>query len=81
MGHYTDTACKGKKAFRTQRLANTAATRNRDDERRTTYRCKACGQWHIGSESFLETHIVKNYKRVKRYLRDSLDDMTGILID
>lgn len=51
MTDYQQIACEGKQRFDTRAMAEKVKNRsNRNtDSARSTYRCMACGGWHIGT--------------------------------
>lgn len=62
MAEYELTACHGKAAFISICLARKAAARRKG---RNVYRCKSCGNWHVGSTDF-------DKKRAARLRRNEL---------
>jgi hypothetical protein len=68
MGEYALVACEGKQGYDSPSLAQKIASQRRNVASRTTYKCRRCGKWHIGSSLYSDRVKAKQFKAKKREL-------------
>lgn len=56
------TKCQGKEPFESRAIAEAVARRRRN----STYKCKGCGKWHVGSTEWFVGKSAASRRRGKR---------------
>jgi hypothetical protein len=71
------TVCHGKEPFDTKAMADAIAvrTRSRRDGNLGSYKCPACGKWHLGSSTGSRKYLDSAHKRALRAIREK--ELTG----
>jgi hypothetical protein len=63
--------CLGKQGYDSPAFAEKIAKKRKRVASRTSYKCKICGKWHIGSSLYSDRLQAKKYKAKKRELLEA----------